>query len=108
MWVVFSKFLTPRGVTAIVIYPFIFTRDKHLKENDVTMNHEKIHVRQVIEMLIIPFYLWYVLEFFIRLIQYKDKHIAYLNISFEREAYTNENDLNYLKKRKLWTFFKYI
>ncbi len=72
------------------------------------LNHERIHLRQQAELLIIPFYLWYVTEYFIRLIIYKNKRQAYRNISFEREAYTNENNLNYLNKRKLWALIKYI
>ena len=42
------------------------------------------------------------------LFKYKDKKKAYMNISFEKEAYTNENDLNYLEKRKSWNFFNFI
>lgn len=30
--------------------------------------------------------------------------MAYKNISFEREAYKNENDPNYLKSRPFWNF----
>ena len=48
-------------------------------------------------MLIIAFYLVYAFEFLVRLIQYKKWHIAYRNISFEREAYYNERNLDYLK-----------
>ena len=34
--------------------------------------------------------------------------MAYKNISFEREAYTHEKDLNYLKSRPLWNFINYV
>jgi hypothetical protein len=43
-----------------------------------------------------------------RLIQYQDRHKAYRNISFEREAYHFENDLEYLKNRKAYGFFKFL
>ena len=33
---------------------------------------------------------------------------AYHAISFEREAYKNEKDLDYLKKRSFWSFLRYI
>jgi len=108
MWIIFSNFLTPKRFSAIVIFPFLITRDKNIKDNHVMINHEKIHFRQIIEMLIIPFYLWYGVEFIFRYFQYKDKHKAYLNICFEREAYANEKDLNYLKKRPFWKFSKYL
>ena len=55
-----------------------------------------------LEVLIIPFYLIYGLEFLIRLVQYKSWKLAYLNISFEREAYCNEKDLEYLYSRSIF------
>lgn len=71
------------------------------------MNHEKIHSRQIFEMLILPFYLIYVLEWLIRFVKCGDSYKAYKNISFEREAYTNEKTYGYLKKRKPYEFIKY-
>ena len=71
----------------MAIWPFILIKEKRFTEDFVFMNHEKIHFRQQIEMLVIPFYIWYCLEFLLRWIQYKKKRLAYLNISFEREAY---------------------
>jgi hypothetical protein len=39
---------------------------------------------------------------------YKDKNLAYRNISFEKEAYANEKDLNYVKQRSFWKFLSYL
>ena len=50
----------------------------------------------------------YGIEFLIRLIQYKNRHKAYRNISFEREAYANEKDLDYLKSRPFWGFSRFV
>lgn len=58
-------------------------------------------------MLIVFFYLWYVIEWLVRLIQYKDSHEAYRNISFEREAYNNEYD-EYLGVRKPYEWVHYL
>jgi hypothetical protein len=33
---------------------------------------------------------------------------AYHAISFEREPYKNEKDLDYLKKKSFWSFLRYI
>ena len=74
----------------------------------ITLNHEKIHTRQMLELLIIPFYIIYVLEWLIRILQYHDPYKAYSNISFEREAYNNQFNLNYLKERKKFGFLRYI
>lgn len=67
-----------------------------------------IHIRQQAEMLVIPFYIWYLTEWFIKYIIYRNFDKAYRNIGFEREAYLNENDLIYLKKRRFWSFLKYL
>ncbi|MGV8946639.1 MAG: hypothetical protein ACOH1N_09435 [Lutibacter sp.] len=72
------------------------------------MNHEKIHLKQQIELLWIFFFVWYFIEYFIRIIQYKKHDIAYRNISFEKEAYKNEQNLNYLEYRKVFAFLKYL
>lgn len=86
----------------------MFLKHKTLKDNSALINHEKIHLRQQLELLIIPFFVLYVLEFFIRLVQYREWELAYRNISFEREAYKNEKNHNYLKSRTFWSFKKYF
>ncbi|GAL69120.1 hypothetical protein JCM19301_183 [Jejuia pallidilutea] len=106
--IVVFKYLVPKGYTGISIYPFIILNNRAILSSKTLINHEKIHLRQQLELLVVPFYLWYVLEFLIRLVHYKNWHKAYLNISFEREAYTKEFDFEYLKHRKFWSFIKYI
>jgi hypothetical protein len=62
------------------------------------MNHEFIHFRQQIELLIIPFYILYLLNYLINLIRYHKHTEAYRNILFEREAYENDSNLSYLSE----------
>lgn len=100
--------MVPRGYIGMTIFPFMFLKHKTLKGNSVLINHEKIHLKQQLELLIILFFVVYFLEFLVRLLQYKNWHLAYRNISFEREAYLNEKDLSYLKKRSFWNFVKYF
>jgi len=108
MIIVVNHFLLRKGVNGMALWPFVLMKDKRLK-NDVTfLNHEKIHLKQQLELLIIPFYLWYVLEFLLRWIQYGNRHRAYRNISFEREAYSKEKDLQYLHRRSFWRFLYYL
>lgn len=76
--------------------------------NERILNHERIHSRQIFELLIVPFYLLYVLEWFVRLIYEKNGYNAYKKISFEREAYENEADFLYLKRRKPFSFIRYM
>lgn len=106
--IIISKYFVPKGYLGMTIFPFVFLKFKRLKDETVLINHEKIHLRQQLELLILPFYIIYGLEFLIRLFHYKNWHLAYRNISFEREAYANESDLNYLKQRTFWHFLKYL
>lgn len=100
--------MVPKGYLGITIFPFVFLKTKDLNLNRSLINHENIHKRQQLELLVIPFYLVYGIEFLIRIIQYKNRDLAYRNISFEREAYTNELHLDYLKHRTFWSFLKYL
>ena len=70
------------------------------------INHERIHNAQMRELLWIPFYIIYVLEWLFLLFRYRDPHKAYLNISFEREAYRYGHELGYLKRRSRFASFK--
>lgn len=106
--ILISKYLVPKGYTGMTIFPFVFLKHQRLKRDAVLINHEKIHLRQQIELLIIPFYMFYLLEFILRLLQYRNWRKAYRNISFERESYVNEQNLQYLEQRPFWGFLSYI
>lgn len=108
MFLIVTKYLVPKGFRGLTTFPFIFVRHAMDKENLVFLNHEKIHLRQQLELLILPFFIWYFLEYLVRLVQYRNRELAYRNISFEREAYTNETNLDYLKSRSLLRFAKYL
>lgn len=95
-------------ISGITLFPFIILQRKEDRDNPVLVNHEKIHLRQQLELLILPFYFLYVTEYILRFIYLKNSYQAYRSISFEREAYENEFDFNYLKNRKFWSFFKYM
>ncbi|MDW5287596.1 hypothetical protein [Formosa sp. PL04] len=106
--ILISKYIIPKGFQGITLYPFMFLRDSKMKTNLVLVNHERIHLKQQLELLVLPFYIWYALEFLLRLAQYKNRRMAYKHISFEREAYANEKDLNYLQSRSRFSFLKSI
>ena len=92
----------------IAIWPFIFIQNRHDHTNAVLLNHERIHLRQQIEMLVLPFYLVYGINYLYNLIQQFSHETAYRNIIFEQEAYDHEKDLNYLRKRKIFSFLNYL
>jgi len=104
MKVIQNPIIPFKGYLAIMLFGVLFTRDKS-KVTERTIQHESIHARQMWELLVVGFYLWYIIEWVIRLFMPGN---AYRNISFEREAYSNENNIDYLKHRSLFAFFKYI
>lgn len=85
------------GIRALAFWPFIILPSDTVVD-DILINHEKIHLRQQLELFIIPFYIWYLYSLY---------RYGYMNISFEKEAYANESDLYYLKRRKRYSFMKY-
>lgn len=107
MIVIVNRFLLREGFNGITLWPFIILRSNSLKNDPILLNHERIHLRQQLELLIVFFYVWYAVEFLLKWYKYGNRLIAYKNISFEREAYTNEANLSYLKNRGLWRFWKY-
>ena len=99
-------------IGGISLFPFIILREKYrddsryLKKGKGTINHENIHFQQALELGVILFYILYVLEWVLKLPFYGSK--AYYNISFEREAYSNDKNLNYLNIRKRYNWIKLI
>ncbi|WP_027375767.1 hypothetical protein [Kaistella palustris] len=108
MIIVCPKLLKNTKISAITLFPLILLRSRTSKTDLILLNHERIHLRQQLELLIIFFYLWYVIEYYYLVFKLKDRFLAYQMISFEREAYAMEHDLNYLKHRKFWSFRKYL
>lgn len=91
------------GYKAINLFGIIFYKGNYPSKR--VINHEAIHTAQMKELLYIFFYIWYGIEYFIRLFQHGDE---YRSISFEREAYDNDDNLEYLKTRKKYAWFKYV
>lgn len=110
MILIFSKKLvrifSAGNADAITLFPFILLSRKDTEA--YIINHEKIHIRQQLELLILPFYIWYGLEFVFYWLRFKDRNKAYMSISFEREAYQNHLNFDYIKKRKTWAHLKYL
>ena len=108
MIMVCQRLLKNTKISAITIFPFIILRKNASRHDRVLINHEKIHLRQQLELFIIFFYLWYVIEYYYWFFRLRDSFQAYKSISFEREAYAKESDSHYLENRKWWSFLKFI
>ena len=96
MKIVRNNFIPFKGFKAINLFGILFVR-KEVELTSTVINHEYIHTVQMKELLYVFFYLWYLVEWIVRLFQ---KGNAYRHISFEREAYANEDDFAYLSNRK--------
>ena len=108
MFVIVAKYLIPKGFRGLTVFPFVIIKYAFDSQNKILVNHEKIHIRQQLELLVLPFFVWYLVEYTIRLFQYKNANLAYRNISFEREAYANELNIDYLKNRTFFSFLNYL
>lgn len=107
MKIKYSKIIPFKEFYAINLFGTYFIREKYKEEAipKSTLNHEAIHTAQMKEMGYIFFYIWYFIEWLIRLIINGKQ--AYHKLSFEQEAYANEENYKYLNNRKPYSWFKY-
>jgi hypothetical protein len=93
------------NIGGIALFPFVIINSTLSDARQTTLiNHERIHIRQQIELLVLPFYIWYLLNYLFNRYKYKTHNEAYRNIIFEREAFENESEPEYLAKRRPWSF----
>ena len=100
MKIVYNDWIPLKGYKAVNILGVLFARrGARLTAED--MRHEEIHTAQMKETLYAAFYLWYAAEWIIRVIAngFKPRE-AYRALLFEREAYANQGDADYLEKRR--------
>ena len=99
MRIVPNNILPFPGFRSFNFFGIVFVRKSEMDSlSGKSFNHEAIHTAQMKELWYIGFYLLYFLEWLYRVIFHTKT--AYRGISFEREAYQNEGDLNYLETRK--------
>lgn len=87
-----NKLIPFKGFKAMTIWPIMFYKEEMTKFD---LNHEAIHAVQQKELFLILFYPKYL-------------SYPYNNNPFEKEAYANENNLEYLKTRKKFNWKNYI
>ncbi|MEM9830729.1 MAG: hypothetical protein AAF944_08820 [Bacteroidota bacterium] len=104
----FVKLITFGFARAITLFPFVFITRADDRANARLINHERIHLRQQLELFVIPFYLLYLGEYAARRLRGNNHWQAYRAISFEREAFDCEQQLDYLAFRPVFAFWKYL
>lgn len=107
MKIIENSILPPKGYKAITLLNCILVR-RGVKLTDTDLRHEAIHWEQQKELLIVGFYILYVFEFLLALFRYRNWHRAYRSITFEREAYDNQDAWFYLEARKHYAWAGYI
>lgn len=110
MKIIYNRFIPFKGFLVLNLFGVLFVRmyggHKPVLQKK-TINHESIHTEQMKEMLYVFFYIWYFIEWLVKvLLPPYDK--AYKDISFEREAVHNQYDYNYLSSRKRYNWIRYI
>ena len=129
MIVIKNKFIPFEGYETINLFGILFTRGD---VDDIEYNHESIHTVQFIECMILSmviitilsaifnfsllwvllsipmYYIQYGLEYICIRFFHKKQGDAYHDVSFEEEAYANEQNLNYNSTRTPFTWIKYI
>lgn len=115
MKIIRNNLIPVKGFKAVNLFGVLFVRGNAVI-SETTLRHERIHTMQMREMLYVPFYLWYGIEYVVRLVgwslekknPYYPKDSPYDRMSFEREAYGNEHDVCYPRTRKRFSWLKYI
>ena len=109
MKVIYNRFIPFGSYHGLNLFGTIFVQRKWGKMEAHELNHEAIHTMQQWEMTYAGFYLWYIVEYLVRLVQYRFKtEKAYYNISFEREAYAHEHNPHYILHRRPMAWVKYL
>ena len=90
MKVIYNRFIPFGTYHGLNLFGIVFVQRRWGKMEPYELNHEFIHTCQQWEMT-------YVLA-----------EKAYYNISFEREAYANERNMEYLHERRLMAWTRYL
>ena len=131
MIIIKNKILPFGGYSTFNLFGILFTKRKRPLDN-VEINHESIHSQQILELGVIgffalfllsmifnfslwwlllapcTFYIWYEIEYLIVRFFHKKQNDAYHDISFEEEAYNNEDNLQYLIDRERFNWIQYL
>ena len=106
MKVIYNTWFPFGNYSRINLFGILYTKQKELSRT--TLNHEKIHLKQMQEMLWVFYYLWYGIEYVIVRLFHSKQNNAYHDISFEEESHNNDENVEYLKTRKHYAWIKYV
>ena len=101
---VWLSYFAPIDIGAITLGPVVISRDEMSEQ---TKRHETIHYQQYLELFFVGFIILYVGFWLWNIIGGASRRDAYYKIPFELEAYSNDQNENYLQERKryAWTYY---
>lgn len=98
-------YVAPIEPFAVSFGPWVFCKEEFPEK---TLRHETIHYHQQLELLFVFHWILYGLFHIKGLFKEKDGAQAYRQNPFELEAYDNDEDPEYLEKRRLYAWRKYL
>lgn len=108
MWILVGRRMCRwLGINGITLWPVVVLHSRLAKQNAQLLRHERIHLRQQAELLVLPFYLLYLLDYFRLRLRGYSHWKAYRHNCFEQEAYAHDQEADYLHRRKPWAWRKY-
>ena len=123
MITVMNRIIPFRGFTAVTLWPLVFVRSDACFDA-TARRHERIHLEQQLEVLAVSavliaafvfpgclswpwllaapavYYVLYGADWLLRLAVHRDGREAYRNIVFEQEAYSRQQDGDYIRRRR--------
>lgn len=106
---IIGKLILGQPAMGIALFPVIIVRDLEALRNENLIRHETIHLRQYLETLFIGMFLIGILQnIYARFFLGKNSLDAYYYTSHEQEAHQNDEDVDYLKHRKWFSYYKYL
>ena len=102
---VFLSYFTPITIWAISFGVFVWCRGI-LSER--VKRHETIHFQQQLELAFVFQWFLYVAFWSLGMLKYRDGKKAYRENPFEREAFSNDRDLDYLATRPRYNWLRYL
>ena len=85
MKIIYNDIIPFKGYKAINLFGIVFARKSARPLSDKNKNHEAIHTAQMRELLYVPFYIVYLLDWVFHGFKYR-------RITFEQEAYAHEDN----------------
>lgn len=96
--------VAPIEIGAITLGFIVLSRNEM---SVATKRHETIHFQQFLELFFIGFVVLYFYYWLKNLASGMDGESSYFSIPFEREAYDNDWDQDYLRDRKRFAWWDY-